>query len=74
MIGGYVVVRFTASEAMTQPRQCWRDVFAILKTRSSIERFAERPGRFTSRPAQLGTESTANVGKSPAFACSYPSN
>lgn len=40
MIGGYVVVRFTASEAMTQPRQCWRDVFSILKTRSSIERFA----------------------------------
>ena len=40
MIGGYVVVRFTASEAMTQPRQCWRDVFAILKMRSSIERFA----------------------------------
>jgi very-short-patch-repair endonuclease len=37
LIGGYIVVRFTASEAMTQ---CWRDVFAILKTRSSIERFA----------------------------------
>jgi very-short-patch-repair endonuclease len=40
MIGGFVVVRFTASEAMTQPRQCWRDVFGILKTRSSIERRA----------------------------------
>jgi very-short-patch-repair endonuclease len=40
MIGGYIVVRFTASEAMTQPRQCWRDTFAILKIRSSIERSA----------------------------------
>lgn len=37
MIGGYVVVRFTASEAMAQPRQCWRDVFAILRVRTAIE-------------------------------------
>ena len=40
MIGGYVVVRFTANEAMTRPRSCWRDTFAILKTRTSIERLA----------------------------------
>lgn len=40
MIGGYVVVRFTANEAMTRPRWCWRDTFAILKTRTSIERLA----------------------------------
>jgi hypothetical protein len=39
-IGGYIIGRFTASEAMAQSRQCWRDVFAILKTPSSIERFA----------------------------------
>ena len=27
----------TANEAMARPRSCWRDIFAILKTLSSIE-------------------------------------
>jgi hypothetical protein len=40
LIGGYVVVRFTAAKALAKPRQVWRDTFAILKTRTSIERFA----------------------------------
>lgn len=37
LIAGYIVVRFTANEAMARPRSCWRDIFAVLATRRSAE-------------------------------------
>ena len=40
LLAGYIVIRFTATEAMSQPRQCWRDVFAVLRARRQIERLA----------------------------------
>jgi very-short-patch-repair endonuclease len=39
-LGGFVLVRFTANEAMTTPRRCWKDALGILKVQTSIERFA----------------------------------
>jgi hypothetical protein len=39
-LGGYVLVRVTAGEAMTMPRRCWKDALGILRVRTSIERFA----------------------------------
>jgi very-short-patch-repair endonuclease len=42
LLAGYIVIRFTATEAMSQPRQCWRDVFSVLRARRQIERLASR--------------------------------
>ena len=37
---GYVVIRFTAGEAISNPTRCWRDVFAVLNARRALERTA----------------------------------
>jgi len=33
---GYVVMRFTATEVMTRPTECWRDVFSAIKAHASL--------------------------------------
>lgn len=37
---GYIVMRFTASEVIGDPGSAWRDVFAVLAARRSLERSA----------------------------------
>lgn len=40
LCAGFVVIRFTASEAMSRVTECWRDVFTVLNTRCALERSA----------------------------------
>jgi very-short-patch-repair endonuclease len=36
LCAGYIVMRFTASEAMARPAECWRDVFSAIRAHASL--------------------------------------
>jgi very-short-patch-repair endonuclease len=37
LTSGYVVIRFTASETLSNPRACWRSTFRLLRVRRSLD-------------------------------------